>query len=339
MGFLDAAEEVLRQASEPLHYREITERARARNLVETKGQTPARTMNAQLSTSIGSGESPFVRVGRGVYGLAAWEHEAKKAVVPTSTTPEPKREYRSYKDAAQQVLTEVGRPLHYKKITQYALDAELINPQGLTPEATMGAQLYTDIKRRGAASAFRKESRGVFGLAAWEKGVSGIARLAARQRVAVEKQLLNHLLSMEPGDFEQLVGRLLGAMGYDNVTVTRRSADGGVDVLADIEVGILRLRTAVQVKRMKSNVQRPVVSQLRGDMMTLPDADQGMIITTSGFSAGATEVARVRNAPPIVLIDGSRLADLLIEHEIGARVERVEIVTFDEERLWTEDEG
>ena len=338
MGFLDAAEEVLRQASEPLHYREITERARARDLVETKGQTPARTMNAQLSTSIGSGESPFVRVGRGIYGLAEWEQGAEKVSEP-SPPPEPSREYRSYKYAAQQVLAEVGRPLHYKEITQYALDAELINPQGLTPEATMGAQLYTDIKRRGAASAFRKESRGVFGLAAWEKGVSGIARLAAKQRVAVEKQLLNHLLSMEPGDFEQLVGRLLGAMGYDNVTVTRRSADGGVDVLADIEVGILRLRTAVQVKRMKSNVQRPVVSQLRGDLMTLPDVDQGMIITTSGFSAGATEVARVRNAPPIVLIDGDHLADLLIEHGIGARVERVEIVTFDEERLWTEDEG
>jgi len=338
MGFLDAAEEVLKQAGEPLHYREITEHAIAQGLIETRGQTPTRTMNAQLSTSIGSGESPFVRVGRGVYGLAEWEQETEKVSEPSPFT-EPSREYRSYKDAAQQVLAEVGRPLHYKEITQHALDAELINPQGLTPEATMGAQLYTDMKRRGAASAFRKEGRGVFGLAAWEKGVSGITRLAAKQRVAVEKQLLNHLLSMEPGDFEQLVGRLLGAMGYDNVTVTRRSADGGVDVLADIEVGILQLRTAVQVKRMKSNVQRPVVSQLRGDMMTLPDVDQGMIITTSGFSVGATEVARVRNAPPIVLIDGDRLTDLLIEHEIGTRVERVEIVTFDEERLWTEDEG
>jgi restriction system protein len=338
MGFLDAAEEVLKQAGEPLHYREITERAIAQGLIETKGQTPARTMNAQLSTSIQSGESPFVRVGRGIYGLAEWEQGAGEVPVP-GLAPEPRQEYLSYKDAAQRVLTETGRPLHYREITQRAVDTELINPQGLTPEATMGAQLYTDIKRKGAASAFRKEGRGIFGLAAWEKGISGITRLAAKQRTAVKKQLLTHLLLMDPGDFEQLVGRLLGAMGYDNITVTRRSADGGVDVLADIEVGILRLRTAVQVKRMKSNVQRPVVSQLRGDMMTLPDVDQGMIITTSGFSAGATEVARVRNAPPIVLIDGGRLADLLIEHEIGARVERVEIVAFDAERLRAEDEG
>jgi restriction system protein len=295
-------------------------------------------MNAQLSTSIRSGESPFVRVGRGVYGLAEWEHGMEEESIP-SPPPGPGREYLSYKDAARRVLTETGRPLHYKEITRRAVDAELLNPQGLTPEATMGAQLYTDIKNKGAASAFRKEGRGTFGLAAWEKGVSGITRRVEKQRMRVKRQLLAHLLAMDPDAFEQLAGRLLGAMGYDNVTVTRRSADGGVDVLADIEVGILRLRTAVQVKRMKSNVQRPVVSQLRGDMMTLPDVDQGMIISTSGFSAGATEVARVRNAPPIVLIDGDRLADLLIEHEIGVRSEQVEIVTFDEERLWAEDEG
>lgn len=106
----------------------------------------------------------------------------------------------------------------------------------------------------------------------------------------------------------------------------------------DIEIAFLRLRTAVQVKRLRSNVGRPVVSQLRGDIMALPDVNQGMIITTSGFSQGATRVARVRNAPVIVLIDGDRLGDLLIEHGIGAKVEQVDVVTFEEDRLWSEDE-
>jgi restriction system protein len=66
----------------------------------------------------------------------------------------------------------------------------------------------------------------------------------------VKKQLIEYLLSMKPGDFERLVARLLGAMGYDNITVTRHNADGGVDVLADIQMDILRLCTAVQVKRL-----------------------------------------------------------------------------------------
>jgi restriction system protein len=293
--------------------------------------------NAQISTSIRGGESPFVRAGRGIYGLVDWSQGVQEASVP-SPTPDPQHEYCSFKDAAQRILSEVGRPLHYKEITQRALDAGLINPQGLTPEATMGAQLYADIKRNGASSVFRKEGKGIFGLAAWEKGVSGITRQAAKQSLVVKRQLIEHLMSMKPGEFERLVARLLGAMGYDNITVTRHNSDGGVDVLADIQMGILRLRTAVQVKRLKSNVQRPIVSQLRGDMMTLPEVDQGMIITTSGFSEGAKGVARVRNAPPIVLIDGNRLADLLVEHEIGVRVERIEVIAFDEERLWVEDE-
>jgi restriction system protein len=74
-------------------------------------------------------------------------------------------------------------------------------------------------------------------------------------------------------------------------------------------------------------------------MMTLPDVNQGMIITTSDFSHGATDVARVRNAPLIVLIDGDRLGDLLIEHGIGTDTQQVEVVTFDEDRLWAEDES
>jgi len=208
-----------------------------------------------------------------------------------------------------------------------------MNPQGLTPDATMGAQLYTDINRRGAASLFRKEGRNLFGLAEWEKGVSGITRLAARQRQEVKRRLRDKLLSMPPAEFEQLIGRLLVAMDYENVTLTGRSSDGGIDVVADIEIGILQLRTAVQVKRMKSNVQRPVVSQLRGDMALL-DVDQGMIITTGGFSKGAEDVARVRNVAPITLIDDDRLTDLLIEHGIGVRRETVEVLSFDEAGLY-----
>lgn len=125
-------------------------------------------------------------------------------------------------------------------------------------------------------------------------------------------------------------------MGYENIEVTRHSGDGGVDVLADIDTGVLQLRTAVQVKKLKGNVQRPVVSQLRGDMAVW-EVEQGMIVTTGGFSEGAKNAARVRNVTPISLIDGDRLADLLIEHEIGVRKEQIEMITFAPERLREEE--
>ena len=341
MGFLDAAEQVLKQEGQPLHYDEITRRAIAQGLITTQGQTPARTLNAQINASIQRGGSPFERVDRGIYGLSDWVHQEPEldaiTVAAPAPTPQPQHYY-GYKDAAQKVLAEAGQQMHYKDITQRALDAGYINSQGLTPEATMRGSLGTDVKRKGVASAFRREGRGIFGLAVWDKGVSGIIRLADKQRSAVKKRLLDQLLLAHAADFERLIARLLGAMGYENITVTSYTADGGVDVLAEIQVGILQLHTAVQVKRKKPNVQRPVVSQLRGDMAAL-DVDQGMIITTSGFSAGAKGVSRIRNAPLIVLIDGDQLSDLLIDHEIGARLDEVPVVTFDEESLWTEEEN
>jgi len=341
MNFLEAAYQVLKAAGEPLHYREITRRALQRGLIKSRGRTPEATMNAQLAVSIkraaeGGPSSPFYRAGRGIFGLAEWRRETPasppSSVLPSSQKPS----YLSYKEAALEVLRETGRPLHYREIARRAVEQGLINPRGLTPEATMGAQLYTDIKRRRSESVFRREGRGIFGLAEWEKGTRGIVRQAARQRREVKRRLLEALREMAPEEFEQLVGRLLGAMGYENIEVTRRSSDGGVDVLAEIEVGVLRLHTAVQVKRLKGNVQRPVVSQLRGDM-ALWDVDQGMIITTGGFSEGAKQVARLRNVAPISLVDGDRLTDLLIEQEIGVRKEIVEVVTFAPERLREEE--
>jgi restriction system protein len=334
MTFLDAAYKILIEAGQPLHYREITRRALEQGLIESKGQTPEATINAQLAVNTKRAEeggplSRFVRVGWGVFGLREWGE-------PVTTTPtageEPQLSYLSYKEAALQVLREVGQPLTAQEITRRAIEQGVISPQGLTPDATMGAQLYTDINRRGATSVFRKEGRNLFGLAEWEKGVSSIARLAARQRQEVKGRLREQLLTMPSAEFEQLIGRLLVMMGYENVTVTRRSGDGGIDVVADIETGILQLRTAVQVKRMKGNIQRSVVSQLRGDMALL-DVDQGMIITTRGFSQGAKNAARVRNAATITLIDGDRLTDLLIRYGIGVRRETVEVLSFDEAGL------
>lgn len=339
MTFLDAAYEVLKQAGQPLHYTEIAARALDAGLLDTRGQTPEATMGSRLYVDIKRPGSRFRQVGRGVFGLTEWQPEEDTTTAPPSAPIPPSEQaksYLSYREAALQVLRETGQPLHYREIARRAIEQELINPQGLTPDATMGAQIYTNLKRRGSESPFRREGRGIFGLAEWEKGTRGIVRQAARQRREVKRRLLETLREVEPAEFEQLAGRLLGAMGYENIEVTRRSSDGGVDVLAEIEVGVLRLRAAVQVKRLKGNVQRPVVSQLRGDM-ALWDVDQGMIITTGGFSKGAKQVARLRNVTPISLIDGDRVTDLLIEHGIGVRRETVEVVTFAPEWLGEEE--
>ena len=60
-----------------LHYREITERALARGLISTTGQTPAASMYASVLQEIkrtdAKGERPrFVKHGRGYLGLTEW---------------------------------------------------------------------------------------------------------------------------------------------------------------------------------------------------------------------------------------------------------------------------
>lgn len=69
--FADAAVEILLEAGEPLHYKEITRLALEREWIHTEGRTPARTLNSVLCNEIQSrGEqSRFVRLGRGFFGL------------------------------------------------------------------------------------------------------------------------------------------------------------------------------------------------------------------------------------------------------------------------------
>jgi restriction system protein len=105
-------------------------------------------------------------------------------------------------------------------------------------------------------------------------------------------------------------------MGYDDVEVTKQSGDKGVDVAATVQFGITSVKEVVQVKRYKGNVQRSQVDELRGALYH-HNAIQGTMLTTSGFSSGAKDAALLPGAPPISLIDGERLLDLLIEHEIG----------------------
>ncbi|MCB9098372.1 MAG: restriction endonuclease [Anaerolineales bacterium] len=69
INFLDCAYEILKKSDTPLHYTEITNRALAANILDTKGQTPEATMGSRLYTDTKQPNSRFRRVKRGVFGL------------------------------------------------------------------------------------------------------------------------------------------------------------------------------------------------------------------------------------------------------------------------------
>jgi restriction system protein len=161
---------------------------------------------------------------------------------------------------------------------------------------------------------------------------SELLRLAKDLQVEAREQLAEFLAEMNPIKFESLVKLLLEEMGYDDVQTTSPTNDKGVDVVANIELGISSVREVIQVKRQKGNVNRTVLDQLRGSLHRF-NAVRGTVITTGRFSKGTQEAAFERGAAPITLIDGEKLLDLLIEHQIGVSKKAVDYLEFDSGKL------
>jgi len=156
----------------------------------------------------------------------------------------------------------------------------------------------------------------------------------ARVHEEVASDLLSRLHGEDPAFFEAAVVKLLLKMGYGGVggrgVTTARSNDGGIDGVIDQDVLGLS-KVYVQAKRYgQSNaVQRPEVQGFVGALSG--KADAGVFITTSRFSSGAVEWVNTVPAR-IILIDGQRLTDLMIEYGVGVQVERTyRIVQIDED--------
>ncbi len=155
----------------------------------------------------------------------------------------------------------------------------------------------------------------------------------ARQRDTLRKRLGE----MPPYHFEKLIRDLLEAMGYEDVTVTKESGDKGVDVVATVQFGITTITEVVQVKRHQGTIHRPTLDQLRG-ALPYHKAIRGTLITTGAFSKGCTEAALFPGAAPIGLIDGPKLLDLLMEHEIGIQKRTVPLYELDDSFFTTAEE-
>lgn len=233
----------------------------------------------------------------------------------------------TYLDAAYKILRHHSAPLHYEEIAARALDQGLIKPTGRTPAATMGSRLYTDTKNEG--SRFARAGRGLFELAETRPGDFTDQIAAINQ--ATRDQLAGLLQAMPPERFEALITELLLQMGFDEttVTVTPYRGDGGIDVVGIYRAaGLTEVNAAVQVKRWRNNVRTPTVTQVRGSLQV---HQQGIIITTSDFSAGARIEASAQGKTRIGLINGEELLDLLIKHRVGVIEKTFSVATLDDD--------
>jgi restriction system protein len=127
--------------------------------------------------------------------------------------------------------------------------------------------------------------------------------------------LLDQLMAMRPDGFERLSSRLLREADFDSVNVTGKSGDGGIDGLGVYRLGLVSFPVFFQCKRYRGSVGPGAVRDFRGAMAGR--GDKGLLITTGTFSADAKKEATRDGAPPIDLIDGDRLCDLLKKYDLG----------------------
>jgi restriction system protein len=141
-------------------------------------------------------------------------------------------------------------------------------------------------------------------------------------------ELRSKLASIDPFRFEHVVLDLLVKMGYggskkEAAQVTQRTADEGIDGL--INEDRLGLEVIyIQAKRWKHKVGRPEIQNFVGAIAG-KKAGKGIFITTSDFHDNAREYAASLHQK-LVLIDGRRLAELMIEHNIGVAPEQPYII-------------
>jgi restriction system protein len=143
-------------------------------------------------------------------------------------------------------------------------------------------------------------------------------------------RLVAALYEMEPEAFERLSQRVLREAGFRNVEVLGQSGDGGLDGVGVYRLSLVSFQVFFQCKRYRGSVGPGHVRDFRGAMSGR--GEKGLLITTGTFTKEAKVEAGRDGAPPVELIDGEDLCELLKEYELGVTTSThvVEAVSVDE---------
>jgi restriction system protein len=129
--------------------------------------------------------------------------------------------------------------------------------------------------------------------------------------------------------FEHIVLDVLHSLGYGASRQARQqvggSGDGGIDGMISLDALGLE-KVYVQAKRWQSTVGRPDLQAFYG-ALTGQKAKRGVFITTSGFTVQAFDFAR--SVKGLVLVDGKRLVNLMLHHEVGVSSQLYKVPRLD----------
>lgn len=243
-------------------------------------------------------------------------------------------------ECIKSVLAQEGRPLSISQIYELIIERNLYVFNAKEPKTVIRQQVRRHCAGLYFPSAlpnkfFRQDDKGKYVLVG--NGISDSKPVGlenSKEKIPEENiqhyhekhieqlrsDLLDKMLNVDPSFFEQLVLDLLFKMGYGcNGSMSRRGgwADGGIDgeILQD-KLGFDRIYT--QAKRYA--LHKPVCEdQIRNFVGALKNISKGVFITTSRFTKPALKYAHDQQQKTLVLIDGKRLAELMVDFELGVQ--------------------
>ena len=148
-------------------------------------------------------------------------------------------------------------------------------------------------------------------------------------RQTVSAEILESLSQVTPQQFESIVLDLLHRMGYgasrDDLQRVGGVGDAGIDGVISLDrLGLEKVY--VQAKRWQGSVGRPEVQAFYGALAG-QRANRGVFLTTSTYTQQAIDFAK--SVERIVLVDGEKLAGLMIEHEVGVTLRPIKVPKLD----------
>ena len=197
-----------------------------------------------------------------------------------------------------------------------------LTDKGRTATTLSDAQQYEIIKAVQALSAAGRSERAEIA----DQSVAAPDALPVEEHLPPEtgsaeigshrERVLEIMKSLPPAGFERLCQRILREAGFQQVRVTGRSGDGGIDGVGILQINpFVSFKVLFQSKRYSGSVVVGQVRDFRGAMQGR--ADKGIIITTGTFTADAQSEAVRDGAQPVELVDGIALVALLEQLELG----------------------
>lgn len=230
------------------------------------------------------------------------------------------------------------KPMNVADLAKEIFERRLVKFHTHDAAATVQAAMAGDNQlreRAGNRPLFIRYGRERWGLTSWGMSRESVEReqsilsLAEEIRQDAVQTLGEALTDVKPEALEHLALTLLQRLGYQEIKVSKRSADGDVFFTSDWRQGLADVRVCIQVVGdTEIELEADAVTGLRGTLHHY-SASEGVIIHLGDIDTDAIKESREERLAPITLLDRDTFVELLIRHGIGVRTYQAPITMVD----------